>query len=91
VPERMSPWKATREAALTGPAAVVQSLACPKCGAALSIRFDPVSPQPDGGTAGFLIIRCLGCAGGSAADGLRETPPWVPSLGPVIETRPRAS
>src|SRR5262245_55423272 len=88
--ERISQWKATREVALTGAPAVVKSLACPKCGAALSVRFDSASPQPDGSTAGFLIIRCLGCAGGSCADGLRETPPWVESLGPRFETRPDA-
>src|SRR5262245_13974800 len=50
-------WREVRATALTGTAAAVKALSCPKCGGALSVRFDPSSPQADGTSAGFLIIR----------------------------------
>lgn len=81
-------WREVSNTALTASAMDIHSLACPKCGAGLSIRFDPNSPQPDGRSAGFLIIRCLGCSAGSALDNLTETPPWTESLGLRIETKP---
>src|SRR5262249_2347834 len=82
-------WQGGRETALNGPAAAVKALLCPKCGGALSVRFDPASPQSDGTTAGFLIIRCLECSSGCCADGLKDTPPWVESLGLSIKTQKR--
>jgi hypothetical protein len=81
-------WREVGNAALTASAAEIRSLACPKCGAGLSVRFDPNSPQPDGSTAGFLILRCLGCSSGSALDNLDETPPWTEALGLQIKTQP---
>jgi hypothetical protein len=89
--ERRFIWWDTRTTALTGPPDAVTALACPRCGGGLSVRFDPASPQPDGGVAGCLMIRCLECAGGCCADGLHQTPPWVESLGLRVETRPGAS
>jgi hypothetical protein len=82
-------WQEVRSTALTGTAAAVRSLSCPKCGGALSVRFDPSSPQPDSTTAGFLIVRCLECSSGCAADRLQETPPWVESLGLSAQTQAR--
>lgn len=79
-------WQEVRTTALTGSAPAIMALSCPKCGGALSVRFDPSSPQSDGTTAGFLIISCLGCSSGCCADGLNETPPWVESLGLSITT-----
>jgi hypothetical protein len=87
--QRRFVWQEVRTTALTGPAASIMTLSCPKCGSALSVRFDPASPQSDGTTAGFLIIRCLKCSAGCCADGLKETPPWVESLGLSINTHPR--
>jgi hypothetical protein len=80
-------WREVRTTALTGTAAAVEALVCPKCGGALSVRFDPSSPQADGTTAGFLLIRCLECSAGCAADKLQGTPPWVESLGLSVRTR----
>ncbi|HKB04308.1 MAG TPA: hypothetical protein VKD90_18940 [Gemmataceae bacterium] len=89
--DQQNDWDDIREAALVGPPAAVQKLACPKCRAALVVKFDAASPQPDGGTAGFLIIRCLRCSAGTCADGLRQAaPPWVEALGPRFQTRPGA-
>jgi hypothetical protein len=84
-------WRQVSDAVLAASAADVRALVCPKCGAGLSIRFDPNSQQPDGSTAGFLIIHCLGCAAGTALDNLDETPPWTESLGLRIETQPGTS
>jgi hypothetical protein len=70
-------WDDVRETALTGAETAVEKQSCPKCGGALLVRFDPASPQPDGTTAGFLIIRCLECAAGCCADRVNGTPPWV--------------
>ncbi len=83
-------WREVRATALTGTALAVKALSCPKCGGALSVRFDPSSPQPDGTTAGFLIIRCLECSSGCAADRLQETPRWVESLGLSVQTQARS-
>jgi hypothetical protein len=66
----------------------VQVIACPKCGAGPSIRFDPKSPQPHGSTAGFLMVSCLECESGSALDNLDQSPPWIESLGLRITTCP---
>lgn len=82
-------WQGVRTTALTGTAAAVNALWCPKCGGALLVRFDPSSPQPDGTTAGLLIIRCLECSSGCSADRLQETPPWVESLGLSVRTQAR--
>ena len=79
-------WNGTRTMALTGSADAVQKIGCPKCGAALSIRFDPASPQADGTTDGFLIINCLACDCGCCADKVKTIPPWVSTLGPNIQT-----
>lgn len=79
-------WQEVRATALTGSAAAIKSLSCPKCGGNLAVRFDPAAPQPDGTTAGFLITRCLDCSSGCCADGLEETPPWAEPLGLSIET-----
>ncbi len=85
--QRRFVWQEVRTTALTGPAAAIKTLVCPKCGGALSVRFDPSSLQPDGTTAGFLIIHCLECSSGCCADGLQEPPPWVESLGLSVQTQ----
>jgi hypothetical protein len=87
--QRRFAWQEVRETALTGAAAAVEGLCCPKCRGVLSMRFDPASPQTDGTTAGFLIIRCQKCSAGCCADGLNATPPWVESLGMSIKTEKR--
>jgi hypothetical protein len=81
-------WQDVRTTALTGPATAVKALACPKCRARLSLRFDPASPQPDGRTAGCLMIQCLECAAGSCVDNLQQAPSFVESLGLRVETEP---
>ena len=83
---RPSVWEEVTTTALTSPADAVKSLACRKCGGSLLLRFDPVSPQADGTTAGCLTIRCLACSSGSCADGVTETPPWVASVGLKMTT-----
>lgn len=86
-----STWSKEMQAASSGTAADVLALACPKCGQHLSIRFDPESPQPDGSTAGCLMITCWGCTSGCCVDRLLETPPWTESLGLKIETQPNST
>jgi hypothetical protein len=74
---RPSVWEEVRKTALTASADAIKTLSCPKCGGSLLVRFDPASPQPDGTTAGLIIIRCLTCSSGCCADGLTEIPPGV--------------
>ena len=83
-----SVWREVTETVLGASAEAVRSIVCPKCGAGLSVRFDPNSPQPDGTTAGFLMINCVECGAGSALDNLDESPPWIESLGLRINTSP---
>jgi hypothetical protein len=80
-----------RRIACKGSAAELQTLSCPLCGQGLSIRFDPHAPQLSGATAGCVHIDCWDCtqaiASGIVVNGLKETPPWVASLGFEVETR----
>ncbi len=82
-------WDNVRTIASEGIPGDLLALECPKCGGKLSIRFDANSPQASGGTAGCLMIRCLDCASGCCWDGLSQSPPWVSSLGPKVETQPK--
>ena len=85
-----SAWRAVCDAILAASADEVRAMGCPKCGAGLSIKFDPNSPQPDGSTAGFMMVSCLECNSGSVLDNLDETPPWLEALGRRITTSPGA-
>ena len=85
-----SAWRAVCDAILAASADEVRAMGCPKCGAGLSIKFDPNSPQPDGSTAGFLMVSCLECGSGSALDNLDESPPWAGAHVLRITTNPGA-
>ena len=84
--KRQSIWSNVREVVRHGSSDEVAALACPKCGAGLSLKFDADSPQPDGTTAGCLKIACWGCESGCVLDGLSESPGWVDALGVEVKT-----
>ncbi len=88
---KASLWSGVLSAVQNGSAEEVKKLACPKCGAGLSLKYDPLSPQPDATTAGLLKINCWSCVAGVFMDGLTHTPPWIEILGPTVETRPDTS
>lgn len=81
-------WRKVREPAFGGTAEIVMRLRCPRCRGTLNIRYDPQSPQPDGGKAGCLFIQCQACNTVIVWDRLEKTPDWCESLGLQFDTEP---
>jgi hypothetical protein len=61
------------------------ALACPKCGAGLSIAVERKKGEFP---SGCLDVRCVECGSGRRWDGLPNTPPWVTALGCKVTTKP---
>lgn len=87
----MTSWSLVTELILECRPENVMLLACPKCSQKISIVFDPVSPQPDGSTAGCLKIACWVCNTGTYIDGIDGAPSWVASLGTKLDTKPASN
>lgn len=84
----MNTWDEVGAAAMRLATPELLALRCPKCGAGLLIKFDPESPQANGGTAGCLMINCVEYCSGCCRDGLSESPPWFAECGSKVETLP---
>jgi hypothetical protein len=65
-------------------AETLQDLACPACGGGLHVQFVPKGRRGKG--AGSLHVMCGQCLWRVIRDGIPTEPPWVPVLGPKMQT-----